>query len=170
MVKIEPIVRPRGFYEKKRSLVGRLIEGFLKKFARFTSSVAFQTAGALPFQGIDMGQVVEYFFFKLTLTGTYKAFANGGETLSFAGIDQIKSSGPPINVSIFSQNPNGNSGWWYNFVPGTTNANGQLQIFGGASGGGLSHQELTNNTAYNSTSPRIDTDVIVGVACFVKQV
>jgi hypothetical protein len=63
----------------------------------------------------------------ITASGSY---STGGDTLSFAGFDQIKSSSLPQFVSIQSQNASGHSLWEYGFTPGTTQANGKMQVLG----------------------------------------
>lgn len=73
----------------------------------------------------------------VNLTGNYPGVA--GDTLSFAGFDQIKSSSPPTWVDIeefpaaTALSPTVPSGLDYGFAPGTTQANGALYLLGGAS-------------------------------------
>jgi hypothetical protein len=69
----------------------------------------------------------------LRVYGTIAASGNyttGGDTLSFAGQDAIKSSSLPKFVSIQSQNSSGHSLWEYGYTPGTTQANGKMQVLG----------------------------------------
>jgi len=58
------------------------------------------------------------------------SYSTSGDTLSFAGFDQIKSDTIPFFVTIQSQKGTGASGFEYRFVPGTTMANGKMQVFG----------------------------------------
>lgn len=68
----------------------------------------------------------------ITPTGNY---ATGGDTLSFASQDQIKSSSLPTQVEIYSAHstttPQTNM-FVYNYAPGTSQANGKMQVFTGA--------------------------------------
>ena len=68
----------------------------------------------------------------ITLTGSYTA---GGDTLSFAGIsDQLKSNGLPLQVEIYESTPAANgpgSKYAFNYLPGTTNANGVMTVCNG---------------------------------------
>jgi hypothetical protein len=64
---------------------------------------------------------------KIVAAGSY---TTGGDGLSFAGLDAIKSDSVPSFVSIQSQASGGASGFEYRFVPGTTMANGKMQSFG----------------------------------------
>lgn len=79
----------------------------------------------------------------IVATGSY---TTGGVALSFAGFDQIKSDTVPFFVSVQSQASAGASGFEYRFVPGTTIANGKLQVFGqqptSATGGIIALSEL----------------------------
>jgi hypothetical protein len=87
----------------------------------------------------------------LALSGNYGGGATHGDTLSFAGFDAIKSSSVPARVEIFEAPPAGTSatGYVYNFSPGTTQANGVMQVFtGGAAQSGLT--ELTQGSAYSA--------------------
>ena len=70
----------------------------------------------------------------ISLTGSYAA---GGDVLSFAGVsDLIKSGEPPVEVRIYETTPAANgpgSGYAFNFLPGTTQANGAMTVFNGTS-------------------------------------
>ena len=62
-------------------------------------------------------------------------YSTGGNTMSFAGFDDIKSDGLPNFVEVFSQPTAANhaaNSYVYQFLTGTTLANGTLQIFTGA--------------------------------------
>ena len=62
-------------------------------------------------------------------------YTTGGNTMSFANFDEVKSGSLPNFVEVFSQ-PTAAShaanSYVYQFLPGTTIANGVLQIFTGA--------------------------------------
>ncbi len=82
----------------------------------------------------------------LTTSGTY---ATGGVVIDFtaAGID-IPSSSPPVEASFHEVTATAStsaSGSDYFFNPGTTQANGYMQIFKGGT-------EQTNATAFPSVS------------------
>ena len=67
----------------------------------------------------------------VALTGTY---TTNGDPLSFASQDQIKSSSIPISVRLFETTPAANgpgSGYAFNYLPGTTQANGVVTAFNG---------------------------------------
>jgi hypothetical protein len=63
----------------------------------------------------------------IAATGSY---TTGGDTLSFANQALIASNTLPKIVSIQSQNAAGHSLWEYGFTPGTTFANGKMQVLG----------------------------------------
>jgi len=65
----------------------------------------------------------------LTLSGSYPA---NGDTLSLAGLG-IPSNQPPNLVEIFEATPAPGpaSGYAFRFLPGTTQANGLMEVFNG---------------------------------------
>jgi hypothetical protein len=67
---------------------------------------------------------------QITLTGNYGGASTHGDTLSFAGFDQIKSNSVPELVQVFENPAAGTAptGYLFTFCPGTTNANGVLNI------------------------------------------
>jgi len=79
-------------------------------------------------------------------------YTTGGNTMSFAGFDDIKSSSLPNFVEVISQPTSASHAanvYVYQFLPGTTLYNGTLQIFTGAAAQtGLT--ELTSNAAIPS--------------------
>lgn len=101
---------------------------------------------------------------KIAASGTY---TTGGDTLSFAGFDQIKANSIPLFVSVQSQNSAGHSGWEYGFTPGTTLANSKMQVLGqqptSASAGVIALSEL----AAGSYPASITGDVILFEAVFL---
>ncbi|MGH9343304.1 MAG: hypothetical protein ACRD3Y_03100 [Bryobacteraceae bacterium] len=90
----------------------------------------------------------------LTLSGDYGAANTHGDTLSFAGFDQIKSSVAPTRVEIFEAPAAGTSatGFVYSFSPGSTQANGVLQVFGTPATGAATTPltEYTEAAAYSA--------------------
>jgi len=72
-------------------------------------------------------QVVAYG--TLTLSGSYPA---NGDTLSFAGLG-IPSNQLPTYVAIYETTPapGPQSGYAFRYVPGTTQANGLMEVFNG---------------------------------------
>lgn len=89
----------------------------------------------------------------LTLGGSYPGSA--GDTLSFAGFDQIKSSSPPTWVEIMEVPPAASlgatvpSGLQYGFAPGTTQANGKMFVLAAGTSSGT--------IVSTSTAPTITT-------------
>jgi X-X-X-Leu-X-X-Gly heptad repeat protein len=69
----------------------------------------------------------------LTLTGNYGGGATNGDTINLTGFDQIKSSLPPVQIEIFEMPAAGTAATGYSFIfsPGTTLANGVVQLFNG---------------------------------------
>lgn len=68
----------------------------------------------------------------ITPTGTYPT---GGDTLSFASLDQVKSDNVPVQGEIWSGRPTSSAQtalYLYSYVPGTSVANGKMQVFTGA--------------------------------------
>ena len=82
----------------------------------------------------------------LTVSGSYPT--GTGDTLSFAGQDQIKSRTPPRFVLIDEFPAAGTlaSGLVYGFAPGTTLANGQMQVFVGGASASVKMAQLGNVT------------------------
>jgi hypothetical protein len=64
-----------------------------------------------------------------TPTGNY---STAGDTVSFAGIDQIKASGLPFRINIWSNKAGQTNLFIYNYAAGTSLANGKVQVFSGA--------------------------------------
>lgn len=89
----------------------------------------------------------------VTLSGSYPA-SSVGDTLSFAGKDQIKSSSAPLWVDLVEQpaTPSATtpSGIQWQFSPGTTQANGKLLAFVTGTGGAGSAQ--LGNVTYASVN------------------
>ena len=79
-------------------------------------------------------------FGQITVSGSYVV---NGDTLDLSQLDTYgggpSTLAPPYSVQIWEQQSGGNSGWVYNFIPGTNLTNGVVQLFGtnGAAGSGL---------------------------------
>lgn len=86
----------------------------------------------------------------LALSGNYGGGATHGDTLSFAGFDQIKSSEVPTFVEIFEAPTAGNAPTGYSFLyaPGTSQANGLLQVLQGAAAISEPQAEITEGAGY----------------------
>jgi len=89
---------------------------------------------------IDDTRALFHVFGQIAVSGSYVV---NGDTLDLSGLDTfgggVPSLAPPLFVNVFEAQASGNSGWQYAFIPGTTLANGLLQLFGsnGASPAGL---------------------------------
>jgi hypothetical protein len=97
----------------------------------------------------DNTQRIEHVFGTLAIGASPATYAAGGIACSFAGFDAIKATSAPISVDVSSQ-PAAGSGaaakFIYQFLPGSGQANGLLQIFTGAAAqSGLT--ELTDGAA-----------------------
>ena len=82
----------------------------------------------------------------LTLSGNYGGAATHGDTLSFSGIDEVKSGQVPNRVEIFESPAAGTApaGYQMIYCPGTTRDNGV--VYFGAYGGA----EYAEGTAYDA--------------------
>lgn len=98
----------------------------------------------------------------ISASGSYTAL---GDPLSFSGIDLIKSSLPPIMVSIQSQKSGGVTGYDYRYNPGTTLANGKFQVFVETATAGSAHSEL----AAGAYPAGVTGDTIFFEAIFLNQ-
>lgn len=117
-------------------------------------------APAGSFDGRDNTQKLEAVFFTIVASGNYPAL---GDTLDFTGLgDAIKSSQPPLVIVIQSTNPAGSSGYVYAGLPGTTQANGKMQVLVGAAGGPSTD---LGAVAYPAG---ITGDIITGYALFPR--
>lgn len=70
----------------------------------------------------------------IAISASPGAYPAHGWTLSFAGLDVIKSNSIPLECDIWSGPAAGtsNSGYQYGYCPGTTRDNGQMTVFTGA--------------------------------------
>lgn len=112
----------------------------------------------------DATQDLVTFFGTITLSAAADVYLTGG-VAPLAGFG-LASLGPyanraPLEVRVYSQ---AGQGWHYVW----NSATNKLMVFsGGASGANTTADiELTNNTAFNATTPTISTDVIAFTAAF----
>lgn len=97
--------------------------------------------------------------------GTYTA---GGYVLDFSNIDAIKSNSVPKRVLVFSARLAGATAanlFDYSFSPGTTIANGRLQLFTGAAA-----QTALTELSNGNTPAGVSGDTIEFEAIFPKLV
>ncbi len=88
------------------------------------------------------------YFGNLAITGSGDTYVTGGLTLSFAGVSGIPHNDPPATVYVWSESAS--NGYLFQYVTGTTNANGKLVILASvtvANGTGPCVVEMTNSTA-----------------------
>ncbi len=80
----------------------------------------------------------------ITTSGTYPSH---GDPLDLSTIG-VPSGAPPTSVNVFEIAASGasQSGWNYKFDPGTTQANGKVELFNGTT-------EYTGAAAYSGTIP-----------------
>ena len=80
--------------------------------------------------------------------GTAGGLLPHGDTLSFAALDKVLSNRVPNRVDVWAEYPQGAAMLfdWYKYVPGTTKANGVLQI-------GVVGTEFTPGAAYSGAAP-----------------
>jgi hypothetical protein len=80
-----------------------------------------------PFGGVDTTKAVERVYFSVTPAGAYAGAP--GDVMDFTALgDLIKSGQPPIFVIMQSAKKTGNTGYFYEYVPNTTLANGFFQV------------------------------------------
>ena len=106
--------------------------------------------------------------FKVVASGNY---TTGGDTLAFTSSimpvgQSLPATLPPRFVEIQSANSAGDSGYIYAYKPGTTPANGLMQVFGTGTSTQLPLNEIPGSpTAYPAA---VTGDVIIGRAYFAK--
>jgi hypothetical protein len=76
----------------------------------------------------DTTQSCEHVYGKVAVDASPATYATGGIAMSLSGFDQIKSGSVPLEVTVNSKSANTKK-YIYQFVTGTTLANGKLQIF-----------------------------------------
>lgn len=79
---------------------------------------------------VDNTQQETFVDFVATLTGDYGGASTHGDTISFAGFDLLKSNNLPNKVEIWESPASGTAptGYIFTYCPGTTLANGVLNI------------------------------------------
>lgn len=105
--------------------------------------------------------------FKVVASGNY---TTGGDTLAFTSAimpvgGSLPATLPPRFVEIQSANPAGDSGYVYAYKPGTTPANGLMQVFQSAAATNPLAEIPGAPTAYPAG---VTGDVIIGRAYFAK--
>lgn len=151
-VKVERIERESIPRWVKRVGIRRALELGLKAAWRDTlGTLTGAIVGNVAFDGIDSSERTSTIFGTITPAGSYPAAGGGGDTLSFAGFDFIKSDYPPLRVYIIEQPAAGGtpSGYSYVFCPGTTLANGKMVLMYGG-GANSPNTEKTGNPTYAS--------------------
>jgi hypothetical protein len=137
-----------GFWKGVR----RIVEDFIGPYSdqRGALGVAI-SSGNTTFDGIDSSDRLTTIYGTLTPSGSYPAAAGGGDALSFASLDFIKSGSPPIRVYILEQPAAGStpSGYSYVFCPGSSIANGKMVLMYGG-GANSPNTEKTGNPTYAS--------------------
>lgn len=74
---------------------------------------------------VDVSQQQIEVMGRVTFSGSYAA---GGDTLSFGGVDQIRSNQPPNYVMLWEESA-APTGYFFYFTKGTTNANGKILVY-----------------------------------------
>lgn len=118
-----------------------------------------------PFDAVDNDQSLLTIWFIATLTNTAN-YPAGGDVLDLSGNafnDAVKSLGPPLDVDIKSYNSAGDSGFVYKYRPGTSSANGKIQVLTGAA----AQAALTELTA-GAYPAGVLADKILGRAVFIR--
>ena len=114
----------------------------------------------------------------LTLTGNYGSASSNGDTINFA-LPQIQTASLPEEVTIWENVGSsaagvGNTplGYVYNYVQGTTLANGLLQVVGTPSSGGalVGGLQFTPGNAYSTGTPSLSGAVLKFRATFLQGV
>jgi hypothetical protein len=129
-------------------------------------AVAISSTGYDPSGGVDTTRNSVIVTGTLTLTGNYGGASTHGDTVNFAQFDQIKSSYIPKWVRVYEQPSAGTAalGFTYIFCPGTTQANGVLQILSAVG------TEISEGGAYSGTSPSLNNAVLYFEAAFPRDI
>ena len=89
-------------------------------------------------QGMAQIDATQNRFSVLGQIATAGSYVVNGDTLDLSTLDTYGGGpatlAPPLSVRIWEQQSGGNSGWQYNFIPGTTLTNGKVQLFGSNGG------------------------------------
>src|SRR5512146_1074320 len=114
---------------------------------------------------VDNTQKIQHVYGTVSFSAATDTYATGGVVASFASSAEIiKSDQPPVWVRIWSQPAVGSPNtfiYLYTFNPGSTLANGKLQVWLGV---GASSPEYGNGSAL--TNPGADT--ILYEAAFIR--
>jgi hypothetical protein len=89
----------------------------------------------------------------IALTGNYGGAASHGDTLNLTQLgDALKTSNLPTLVEVWEAPASGSvpTGFTFTFCPGTTLANGVLNILGTGTAAGGPAQEYTQASAYSA--------------------
>lgn len=134
-------------------------------------SVTSNTGGADPSAGLDSTRTSQTVEGTLTLTGSYGTSSSHGDTVNFA-IASVMSDLLPKKVEVWESPAAGTAalGYIYIFCPGTTLANGVLQIIGTGTASQDGGNEITEGAAYSGQSPSLAGAVLHFKAWFCKSV
>lgn len=100
----------------------------------------------------------------LAISASPGTYATGGLTMSFANFDAVKSSSLPVLVEIKSAHPAASAQanlYVYSYAPGTSIADGTVQIFTGAAA-----QTALTELSAGATPAGVSGDTIVVHAYF----
>jgi len=109
-------------------------------------------------------------FGTFTLSGNYGEAAADGDVVDFTAA-RINSNQPPDWVEVKDGQAAGNTpyGYSYNFAPGTTQANGKLQVLNQATAAAKTGAvQFTEGDAYSGGTPSLDAAVLNFIAWFPK--
>lgn len=114
----------------------------------------------------DITQNHQVLFGTFTLSGSY---TTDGDTVSFGSTAGLLSSSPPDWIQVFEQPAAASAalGFNYIFAPGTTNANGLLQIFGSGVASTDGGTQIASGV-YSGTTPSLSAAVLYFVAWFPR--
>jgi hypothetical protein len=94
----------------------------------------------------------------IAVSGNYGSASSHGDTLDLSALG-APSGQPPLEVKIWeSQSPGtSQSGWLFMYNTGTTQANGNVQMFGTGTASGDALNEYSEGSAYSSATPAAPT-------------
>ena len=127
----------------------------------------FTQAVTAPAKAHDNTQTIDHIFGTIAVSASPATYTAGGIALTLAGFDGIKSGYAPFRSRIDSQVAAGSGAtalYVYHFLPGTTLANGKLQIFTGAA----AQSGLTELTDGASIPAGVSGDSIVAEFLFAR--
>ena len=93
----------------------------------------------------------------ITTSANYGSASSNGDTLDLSELG-VPSGAVPSWVEIIERTAAGSdgSGWRYQYNPGTTQANGVVQVFGNYTSG-QGQEQYTQGSAYASATPAVAT-------------